>query len=171
MVNFAYVFINRITLLKLLKNIIAIGLLLVFLLSTSGITILTHYCSGSKKTTQRIFSGFKSSESGCGGMSCSVSPKILSFASGESISKASCCKENTAFYKVAAVDNLSAKEFKEIISINDLEIPDNLLFSSVLIETENLCFLQSRSVVPPIAGKLLVVFLQQLRIPSPSCFS
>jgi hypothetical protein len=167
--NFACVHQIPDKLLKLIKNIAAICVLLVFVLSTSGITILTHYCSGSHKTTQHVFYEFADKESGCGGMSCSVSHKGATSSLIVSIGKASCCEENSVFYKIAAVDNPTANQVCVKIPVNNLFIPDLQFLSFSPIEIKALNFLQGHCISPPLSGKQLVVFLNQLRIPLPSC--
>jgi hypothetical protein len=156
-------------LLKLVKNILTIVLLLVFIISTSGITILSHYCSGSKKTIRSILPELSGSQEGCGGMSCSKSFKIA--LERESISKASCCKENSVFYKIAVVETPPVNQFSIKIPFNNLIAPDLYLATLASSEITNTHFPQVHCESPPVAGKQLVVFLQQLRIPSPSCIS
>jgi len=96
-------------------------------------------------------------------MSCIVIQKT-SFIR-ESINKASCCNENTSFYKVAAVKTPPGNQFSIKIAFNNLT-PFNLyLVSSEALEIEDLILQQDRSESPPLAGKQLVVFLQRLRIP------
>jgi hypothetical protein len=158
-----------ITLLKLLKNIVSIILLLVFILSTSGITILTHYCSGSKKTTQHILSEITGNREGCGGMLCSSSLKTISVR--ETLSKSSCCKENSSFYKIAVVDNPHTNQISVKILVGNLIISDLHLPSRSVFALKDFPFPLFHSIPPPLAGKQLAVFLQQLRIPSLFCIS
>jgi hypothetical protein len=157
-------------LLKLIKNIIAMSLLLVFILAGEGITVLTHYCSGSKTTTRQIFPEFIHSNDACTGMSCNVSLKNSRHFSVTSIGKTPCCKENTVFFKVATVYNPSVKDFMRILPVIHLLV--SLPFRLALFQSESIDLkqLQFRCSPPPLSGRLLVVFLRQLRLPA-STFS
>jgi hypothetical protein len=157
-------------LLKLLKNIIAVSLLLIFIISSSGITVYTHYCSGSKKTTHLILHELSGNNEGCGGMSCSKNLKKSLTWQKESISKSSCCKENNAFYKVAVVNDPPVKQAcKQPVNNLIVSFPD--LLSLKPLKHKSRSFQQTCYFPPPRAGKQLVVFLRQIRIPAPSCLS
>jgi hypothetical protein len=171
MVTFACVRKNCIQLLKLLKNIVAAGLLLVIIISTSGITVFTHYCSGSNKTTHQILRELTGSKEGCGGMSCSINKKNSSTWQNVSIGKSTCCKENIAFYKVASVNDPPVKQDCIKLPFIDLVFLFPDLLSLKPLNNKSLAFHQAWCLPPPLAGKELVVFLRQIRIPAPSCFS
>jgi hypothetical protein len=153
---------------NLVKNISAMALLLVFLISSSGFTIATHYCSGSKKTTQSIKTGFAAKDNGCGGMSCGIAKNHARAESPGSISKSSCCKENSIFYKIAPVNNDLTSRLPVISPLQ------NILFQGILFQTlfsaqkQQLTILREQFFPPPKAGKQLILFLQQIRIPSPA---
>jgi hypothetical protein len=157
--------------LKQIKNSIATGLLLIIILSGSGITVVTHYCSGSKTTTHQVLRELTGKHNVCGGMSCKVSLKNSTQFSERTIGKSPCCKENSAFYKVATVDCPSVNKYIPIIpAIEHLfSIPLGLL--QITPEYNDLAHLLFRCSSPPLSGMQLVVFLQQMRLPAPACLS
>jgi len=161
---------KNIELLNLLKNIFTIGLILVFIISTSGVTILKHTCSGSKKTTQQILPEITGNKDDCGGMSCNITQKNSSSLFKENICKTPCCKENTAFYKVAPVNDPPVKQLCIKIPVLDLLISLSQFHSLFPANYNILLFKQKHRIISHLAGRQLVVFLQQICIPTPSCF-
>jgi hypothetical protein len=157
--------------LNLVKNIAAIALLLVFIISSSGFSLATHYCSGSKKTTQSIYTGISGKQTCCGGMSCSDAGNHTQSSSSGSISKSKCCKENITFYKIAAVyNNMSIKA--SFIFLSQSIIFHETRFQALSAQQDKLLsILNQQYFPPPLAGKQRVFFLHQLRIPAPSSVS
>jgi hypothetical protein len=156
-------------LLKLLKNIVSLLLLLIIVFSSSGFTILTHYCSGSKTTTRSILPELAGKRDDCGGMSCNSRLKLLS--ERETISKASCCKENSSFYKIAVVDNPPTNRINFKPPVGILLYADLHLLSYLELKTRDFVLPICLSKPPPLAGKHLVILLNQLRIPLPASIS
>lgn len=144
------------------------ALLLVFLISSSGFTIATHYCSGSKKTTQNIKTGFDGKDNGCGGMSCGIAKKQARAESSGSISKSTCCKENSIFYKIASVNNDLTSRLPVISPSQNFLFQDLLIQTHFSAQKQQLTILREHFFPPPKAGKQLILFLQQIRIPSPA---
>jgi hypothetical protein len=156
---------------RLLKNVFIIGLLLVFIISTSGITVFSHYCSGSKKTTHQILHELSGSKHGCGGMSCNITRNNLVSLIRQSIGKTPCCKENSSFYKVATVNDPPLRQHVITLPVVDLLISGPNLLPLLSSDICDLTYRPVRCIPPPLSGRQLVVFLQQMRISAPTCFS
>lgn len=154
-----------------MQNISAMALLLVFLISSSGFTIATHYCSGSKKSTQSIGAGFAGNQNGCGVMSCSVSGKNLQPSSVEGINKSKCCKENITFYKITALYHDLNNKPPIVFLVQNSIFQDIYHPSLSSTHNPNRAFLRERYCPSPRAGKKLILYLQQIRIPSPASVS
>ena len=156
---------------KVLKNIFVLAFLLVLLFSISGFSMDTRYCSCSKKTTRSIFSEFTVNQTGCGNMVCSISEKNTHPTSTGNIAQSACCKELSELYKIAAVRQHITFRSSVVYLLQNHVFQDIHIQVLLLDQNQLQAFLREHYIPQPLAGKQLVLFLQQIRISAPSSVS
>ncbi|MHC1707812.1 MAG: hypothetical protein AB9842_09855 [Bacteroidales bacterium] len=131
---------------------------------SSGISILVHDCSGSKKTNYVAFPALHDTKPGsCCGKSCNLSEDTQQTVN--SIKKAKCCKSSKITLKVNPYERQYTTQASVLIS-PELPVTGNLTES---FEADDTLILACNS--PPQnkgfkpSGKELVFIINQLRIP------
>ena len=156
---------------KVVKNIAVLSLLLVFLLGTTGLSVLQHFCNSSKEHNVTIYpeffngSGATCCESESIGCACGTHENSAGTSGGNNVDAVPCCKTTISFYR---------------LEVNTLK-PDFRVFGAELfqISVESCDFSSLRAPADPfrgaahfqfyspplLSGKQLVLYLNQLRIP------
>ncbi len=151
-----------------LNSVVSIFLLVIFLTGTTGISFYIHTCSESHKRDVFAFPELLKPHSDC----CTedaVSPVAGSCNHPIGIS-AACCKNEHLYLKAAFTSEPVSQPATPHFSVEN----DLTLFSGINIpqarETVHGDLIMSGN-SPPIAGKLLVLRIHQIRIPSPASLS
>ena len=161
---------------KTVQRIGILFLLLIFLFGTTGLSLLHHTCNSSKENNVTAYPEFfKTSGSSCcedefiGYASANqeaFTPDVLS----QHLDAAPCCKTTVAFFKLLilterveklTITDVSAHKPLVPVSLNTI-----LPFEQPLLKPAHFQFHS-----PPLYGKTLVYYLQQLKIPDHPSFA
>ena len=158
---------------KTIQRIGILFLLLVFLFGTTGLSVLSHFCSSSNHTTVTVYPElFNRSGSSCcaeesTGYACASGGNTPSGAMPGHIDETPCCKSIASLFKLEILT-----ERIEKLLINNFLVQHPLYsVSLLLLETFEQPLLKPahfQFYSPPLFGKVLVHYLHQIKIPDHS---
>ena len=149
----------------MLKNTVALLLLLPLLAGTLGISAREHFCSSSKKTTVKLFPEISGQLASC---CCSSESPVTGSTDGtasESLDSQACCRTVQLYFR-AGFQTVFTEESVQPSSAPeaDLRIPDGLKLQET---PANKILTFYTDTGPPLSGRQRVITYHQSKIPFP----
>jgi len=148
----------------ILKHIFVYTMVVVFLMATIGVSVYNYHCN----CTSTDYSSFLI-EKNCNApdnkpaenKTCCSEHKTAHQHSADK----KCCSKTIQFFKIKNEFNTVSFNYEKIVAITVFNLIEQDIFE-VSSEYFHNKFLLPPNITPPLTGKKLVFFLQQLRIPS-----
>ena len=164
--DYLYYFCSKIFLMKTIQRICILGLLAVFLFGITGLSVFHHTCSSSNRDQVAVYTGiFGEAPGSCCGDEVSAAVTLHVPATAQNIDEPPCCKSTTTFLTLHIISETGSKLILKDVAC--FPVPYPIALNGCMVKNKLPEISINLHPPPfPLAGRPLVYFLHQIRIPA-----